>query len=139
MRTEYVAENLCAKGAYELAKASGQAAVTIFATGSEVEIALAARTLLEGHGHPTRVVSVPCFELFEKQSAAYQAKILGKAPVKMAIEAAIRQGWDRFIGTDGIFIGMTGFGASGTIEQLYPHFGITAEAAAKAAEERLHK
>ncbi len=82
---------------------------------------------------------MPCFELFEKQSADYQAAILGKAPVKMAIEAGIRQGWDRFIGTDGIFIGMTGFGASGTIEQLYPHFGITAEAAAKAAEARLHK
>jgi len=139
VRTEYVAENLCAKGAYELAKATGEATVTIFATGSEVEIALAARTLLEGHGHPTRVVSVPCVELFEKQSDDYRAKILGKAPVRMAIEAGIRQGWDRFIGTDGIFIGMTGFGASGTIEQLYPHFGITAEAAAKAAEARLHK
>ena len=113
--------------------------MTIFATGSEVEIALAARTLLEGHGHPTRVVSVPCFELFEKQSSDYQAAMIGIAPVKVAIEAAVRQGWDRFIGTDGIFIGMTGFGASGTIEQLYPHFGITAEAAAKAAEARLHK
>ena len=95
------------------------------------------KTLLEGHGHPTRVVSVPCFELFEKQSDSYESKIIGKAPVKMAIEAGIRQGWDSFIGTDGIFIGMTGFGASGTIEQLYPHFGITAEAAAKAAEARL--
>ena len=65
--------------------------------------------------------------------------MIGIAPVKMAIEAGIRLGWDRFIGLDGIFIGMTGFGASGTIEQLYPHFGITAEAAAKAVEERLHK
>jgi transketolase len=117
----------------------GDAAVTIFASGSEVEIALDARTLLQGHGHPTRVVSVPCFELFDKQSDAYRAKTIGNAGIKIAIEAGIRQGWDQFIGTDGIFIGMTGFGASGTIEQLYPHFGITAEHAAEAAEKRLHK
>jgi transketolase len=140
LRTEYVAENLCGKGAYELAAAEGgEAAVTIFASGSEVEIALGARKLLQEHGHPTRVVSVPCFELFEKQDDAYREKTIGKAGVKVAIEAGIRQGWDRFIGTDGIFVGMTGFGASGTIEQLYPHFGITAEAAAKAVEGRLHK
>jgi transketolase len=138
VRTDYIEENLCRYGAYELAAASGEAAVTIFASGSEIEIALAARGLLEGHGHPTRVVSVPCFELFEAQSDDYKAKTLGNAKVKVAIEAGIRLGWDRFIGTDGIFIGMHGFGASGTIEQLYPHFGITAEAAAKAAEARLH-
>jgi transketolase len=138
VRTEFVAQNLSSRGAYELAAASGKAAVTIFASGSEVEIALAAREALEKHGHPTRVVSVPCFELFDKQSADYREKTIGAAPVKVAIEAGIRQGWDHFIGTDGIFIGMTGFGASGTIEQLYPHFGITADAAAKAAEARLH-
>ena len=140
LRTEYVAENLSSKGAYELAPAEGgEAAVTIFASGSEVEIALGARKLLQGHGHPTRVVSVPCFELFDMQSEAYQARIIGKARVRIAIEAGIRQGWDRFIGSDGLFVGMSGFGASGTIEQLYPHFGITAEAAAKAVEGRLHK
>ncbi|PSJ59312.1 transketolase [Pseudaminobacter soli (ex Li et al. 2025)] len=137
VRTEYVEENLCAYGAYELATADGEAAVTIFASGSEVEIALAARAQLQAHGHPTRVVSVPCFELFEKQSDTYKAALIGNAPVKIAIEAAIRMGWDRFIGLDGIFIGMHGFGASGTIEQLYPHFGITAEATVKAAEARL--
>jgi transketolase len=138
LRTEFVAENLCRKGAYELASAEGgEAEVSIFATGSEVEIALGARKLLQGKGHPTRVVSVPCFELFFAQDEAYREKILGKARVKVGIEAAIRQGWDEIIGTDGIFVGMTGFGASGTIEQLYPHFGITAEAAAKAAEARL--
>jgi transketolase len=139
VRTEFVEENLCGYGAYELATADGDAAVTIFASGSEVEIALAARTALQAHGHPTRVVSVPVFELFEKQSEKYQAAIIGNAPVKVAIEAAIRLGWDRFIGQDGIFIGMHGFGASGTIEQLYPHFGITADATVKAAEARLHK
>lgn len=139
VRTDYVAENLCRLGAYELAAAeAGEAAVTIFATGSEVEIALGARALLQGHGHPTRVVSVPCFELFFQQDEAYREKIIGKAKVKVAIEAGIRQGWDPIIGTDGIFVGMTGFGASGTIEQLYKHFGITAEDAAKAAEARLH-
>jgi transketolase len=138
VRKEFSEENLCAKGAYELATASDEAAVTIFATGSEVEIALAARDKLQAHGHPTRVVSVPCFELFEQQSAAYREAIIGKSKIKIAIEAGIRQGWDRFIGLDGIFIGMTGFGASGPIEKLYEHFGITADAAANAAEKRLH-
>jgi transketolase len=140
LRTEYVAENLCSKGAYELAAAEGgEAVVSIFASGSEVEIALGARTLLQGHGHPTRVVSVPSFELFNQQDQAYREKIIGKTGINIAIEAGIRQGWDQFIGSDGIFIGMSGFGASGPIEELYPHFGITAEAAAKAAEGRLHK
>jgi len=137
LRTEYVAENLCRYGAYELASASGEAEVTIFATGSEVEIAVAAKKLLDGNGHPTRVVSVPAFELFEEQSDDYKAKILGRSKVKVAIEAAIREGWDRFIGNDGIFIGMKGFGASGKIEDLYKHFGITAEDTVKAVETRL--
>ena len=140
LRTEFVAENLCAKGAYEFAAAEGgAAAATIFATGSELEIALGARKLLQEHGHPTRVVSVPCFELFASQDEAYRKKVLGSAGLNMAIEAGVREGWDALIGSDGLFIGMKGFGASGTIEQLYPHFGITAEAAAKAAEARLHK
>ena len=138
VRTEYSEENLCARGAYELARASDDAVVTIFATGSEIEIALAARGKLEAHGHPTRVVSVPCFELFEQQSKDYQAAIIGKSKVNIAIEAGIRQGWDRFIGREGIFIGMHGFGASGPFEKLYEHFGITADAAAAAAEKLLH-
>jgi transketolase len=138
VRKEYSEENLSARGAYELAQASDDAAVTIFATGSEVEIALAARDKLEAHGHPTRVVSVPCFELFEQQSREYQNAIIGSSKVNIAIEAGIRQGWDRFIGRDGIFIGMHGFGASGPYEKLYEHFGITADAAAAAAEKLLH-
>ena len=96
--------------------------MTIFASGSEVEIALAARTLLEGDGHPTRVVSVPCFELFEQQSADYRTAMIGTAPVRVAIEAGIRQGWDHFIGTDGIFVGMTGFGASAHDRATLPAF-----------------
>jgi len=138
VRKEYSEENLSARGAYELAQASDDAVVTIFATGSEVEIALAARDKLQAHGHPTRVVSVPCFELFEQQSKDYQAAIIGNSKVNIAIEAGIRQGWDRFIGRDGVFIGMHGFGASGPYEKLYEHFGITADAAAAAAEKLLH-
>jgi transketolase len=137
VRTEFDEENRCAAGAYELATASDEAEVTIFATGSEVEIALAARDLLEKRGHPTRVVSVPCFELFAAQHADYRAAIIGDAPVRVGIEAGIRQGWDAIIGSDGVFIGMSGFGASAPIEDLYRHFGITAEAAADAAIARL--
>ena len=137
VRTEFVEENLCRYGAYELATADGEAKVTIFATGSEVEIALKARDLLQAAGHPTRVVSVPAFELFEQQSPEYRKAIIGNAKVKVAIEAGIRLGWDSFIGTDGVFIGMHGFGASAPIEDLYKHFGITAEAAADAAKARL--
>ena len=137
LRSEHVEENLCAFGAYELLAASDEAEVTIFATGSEVEIAVAARAALEKQGHPTRVVSVPSFELFAKQSADYRRAILGNAKVRIGIEAGIRQGWDALLGDEGIFIGMTGFGASAPIEKLYPHFGITADAAVKAATERL--
>ncbi len=139
LRTEYTSDNLCELGAYEIATASDNALVTIFASGSEVEIALAARAALEKRGHPTRVISVPCFELFEKQDANYRAAILGTSPVKVAIEAGIRQGWDALIGTDGIFIGMEGFGASAPAEQLYKHYGITADATVAAAEARLGK
>jgi transketolase len=138
VRSDHVAENLCAFGAYELEMASDDAAVTIFASGSEIEVALAARQALEGHGHPTRVVSVPCFELFERQTGEYQAAIIGTSRVRVAIEAGVRQGWDRFIGNDGIFVGMDGFGASGPYDKLYKHFGITAEDAVNAVEVRLH-
>ncbi|WP_173933385.1 transketolase [Chelativorans sp. Marseille-P2723] len=138
VRQEFDEENLCARGAYELLPASDEAKVTIFASGSEVEIAVEARQLLEDLGHATRVVSVPCFELFEQQEKDYQKGVIGSAPVRIAIEAGVRQGWDRFIGVDGIFIGMTGFGASAPAPELYRHFGITAEAAVKAAEARLN-
>ncbi|MET0596557.1 MAG: transketolase [Mesorhizobium sp.] len=137
LRTEFKAENLCRYGAYELAPAEGKAKVTLFASGSEVEIALNARKLLMERGHAARVVSVPAFELFDQQDETYRRKTIGDAPVKVAIEAGVRQGWDQFIDSDGLFIGMHGFGASGPYEKLYPHFGITAEAAADAAEARL--
>lgn len=137
LRTQHEEENMCAHGAYELVAASKEAQVTLFATGSEVEIAVAARDLLEKAGHPARVVSVPCFELFAEQDEGYRAAIIGDAPVKVAVEAGVRQGWDALIGNDGIFVGMSGFGASGPYEALYAHFGITPEAAFKAAETRL--
>ena len=137
VRTVYDEENMCAYGAYELATASDEAKVTIFASGSEVEIALAARKTLEEMGHPTRVVSVPCFELFARQSPEYRAAVIGSAPVRIAIEAGIGQGWERFIGGDGVFIGMDSFGASGPYQELYAHFGITAQVAVEAAIARL--
>lgn len=133
----YEADNICAFGAYELLTASDEAQVTLFASGSEVEIIVAARAALEEEGIPTRVISVPCFELFDKQPHSYKQALIGNAPVKIAVEAAVRQGWDRFIGADGIFIGMEGFGESGEIKALYKHFGITAAAVAQAARHAL--
>ncbi len=128
IRMEYEEENMCAFGAYDLAPAS-DADITIFASGSEVEIALDVRAKLEAAGHVARVVSVPSFELFEEQSEEYKEAIIGDSPIKVAIEAGIRQGWDRFIGNDGLFVGMKGFGASAPYKDLYSHFGITAQAA----------
>ncbi len=139
VRTSHETDNLCARGAYELAGSEDEAKVTLFATGSEVEVAMNAKALLDAAGHPARVVSVPCFELFEQQSDDYRKAVIGSAPVKVAIEAGIRQGWDAIIGSDGIFIGMTGFGASAPAPELYKHFGITAEAAANAAQKRLRE
>ena len=136
-RKEYEKFNLCSRGAYELAAAEDEPAVTIFASGSEVELAIEAKAILDADGHPTRVVSVPSFELFEKQDKEYQSGTIGNAPVRIAIEAGIKQGWERFIGCDGVFIGMSGFGASGPYKELYEHFGITAEAAVKAAQDLL--
>ena len=128
VRLKPAPENLSAKGAYELAAASGTAKVSLFASGTEVTIALAARDVLEAAGVPTRVVSTPCWDLFDLQTPKYQADTIGSAPVRIAVEAGVRQGWDRFIGEDGGFVGMTGFGASAPYEVLYKEFGITAEA-----------
>ncbi len=137
VRTVAASENLSAKGAYELRAANGEAKVTLFATGTEVPLALAAADRLEANNTPTRVVSVPCFELFEQQDAAYQASVIGRGTVRVAVEAAIKQGWERFIGEDGAFVGMTGFGASAPAEVLYDKFGITTEAVVAAAKARL--
>jgi transketolase len=130
-------ENKSARGAYELVSANGDAHVSIFATGSEVEIAVAAQKALTEKGVKARVVSVPSFEMFARQDESYRATIIGTAKVKVAVEAAVRQGWDSLIGNDGIFIGMNSFGASAPYKELYAHFGITAEAIVEGALKRL--
>jgi transketolase len=137
VRVTASSENLTAKGAYELRAAKGEAKATLFATGTEVPLALAAADQLEAEGTPTRVVSVPCFELFFQQPKAYQASVIGRGTVRVAVEAAIQQGWERFIGEDGAFVGMTGFGASAPAEVLYEKFGITTQAVVAAVKARL--
>ena len=138
VRTTHTDENLVARGGYELVAAKGGAAkVTLLATGSEIAIAMTARDLLQKDGVPTRVVSMPSFELFNGQDEAYQEKTLGPDTVRIAVEAGVRQGWDRYLGIRGGFVGMSSFGASGPYEQLYKHFGITPEAVAAAAKQRL--
>ena len=138
VRHTYVEDNLCARGAYELSPSSAPAKVTLFASGSEVEIALAAQKILEAEGTPTRVVSVPCFELFARQSEDMRNRVIGDAPVRVAVEAGLAMGWDLFLGSHGAFIGMTGFGASAPYKELYQHFGIDADAVAQAARKRLN-
>ena len=138
LRLEFDAGNRCARGAYELVAAEGGAAsVSLFASGSEVAIAVAAQKLLAAQGVPARVVSVPCFELLLAAPDAEREAIIGQAPVKVAVEAGIRQGWDAIIGSAGTFVGLSGFGASGPFKQLYQHFGITPEKVAEAALARL--
>jgi transketolase len=137
LRTHAPADNPCSHGAYELVAAQGQARVSLFASGSEVEIAVAAQKQLAERGIASRVVSVPSLELLLAQPEDKQKAIIGNAPVKVAIEAAVRWGWDAVIGHDGAFIGMHGFGASAPAKDLFKHFGITAEAAVNAAVKRL--
>jgi len=137
VRTVVAGENLSARGAYQLAGSEHPAQVTIFASGSEVSVAMAARALLEAEGIGTRVVSTPCWELFEAQPEDYRDRLIGETEVRVAIEAGVRMGWARFIGEDGAFVGMTGFGASAPAEVLYQHFAITPEAVRAAAKARL--
>jgi transketolase len=128
-----IAENLSARGAYVLREPSSGRHITLIATGSEVEIALLAADLLWARGVRAAVVSMPCWELFEAQSPTYRAKVLGATP-RVAVEAASRFGWDRWLGERGVFVGMKGFGASAPAGALYKRFGITAENVASAAE-----
>jgi transketolase len=137
VRTEHTPENLSAKGGYILAPADGERKVTIFATGSEVEIAVEARKALQAEGIGTAVVSMPSWELFEEQDEAYQDEVIGENTVRIAVEAQIRQGWDRYIGRRGTFIGMKSFGESAPYQDLYKHFGITADAVVAAAKAKL--
>jgi transketolase len=137
VRTDASATNRSAKGAYELLAAEGgKAQVSLFASGSEVEIAVDARKLLADKGIRARVVSVPSLEALLEQDEATRAAIIGDAPIKIAVEAAVRFGWDGVIGADGSFVGMSSFGASAPYKEVYKHFGITPEAVAEAAIKR---
>ena len=129
-------ENRSARGGYVLAEAEGQRQATLIATGSEVEIAMNARALLAADGIQAAVVSLPSWELFAAQDESYRQEVLGSAP-RVGIEAAGGFGWDCWLGPDGVFIGMPGYGASAPAEVLYRHFGITAEAAAAAVRAKL--
>jgi transketolase len=131
-------ENRVARGAYVLAEAEGPRDATLIATGSEVEIALAAREMLAAQGIAAAVVSAPCFELFARQDASYRAEVLGSAP-RFGIEAACGFGWERWLGAEGVFLGMQGFGASAPGPELYRHFGLTAEALAAAVRRRVQR
>jgi transketolase len=137
LRTSAPTDSPCSHGAYELVAAQGEAKVSLFASGSEVQIAVDAQKQLAERGIMSRVVSVPSLELLLSLPEDRQQAIIGKAPVKIAIEAAVRWGWDAVIGHDGEFIGMHGFGASAPAKDLFKHFGITAEAAVNAALKRL--
>ncbi len=136
VRTTYVKDNLVARGAYVLAEAEGARKATIMATGSEISIAMDARTQLQSEGIGAAVVSMPSWELFARQEHSYRNAVLGTVP-RVAVEAAVEFGWDRWIGPNGAFVGMKGFGASAPAGDLYKHFGITAEAVVQAVKARL--
>ena len=135
LRTD-AGENKSAKGAYVLAEAEGERKVTIMATGSEVSVAMKGREILQAKGIGAAVVSMPCWELFDKQDKGYRQSVLGTG-VRVAVEAMVKFGWERYLGLDGAFVGMSDFGASAPGEKLYVHFGITGEAVAEAAQKQL--
>ena len=137
VRTVHTSENLCSRGAYEISAADGDAKVTLLSSGSEVSVAVAAQALLHADDIPSRVVSVPSFELLERQDAAARDTILGVGTVRVAVEATVPFGWDRLLGSDGVFVGMNSFGASAPAGDLYTHFGITAENLAETAKRQL--
>ena len=142
VRTKHTNKNMTAMGAYVLAEpdAGNKRKVILMATGSEVEIAMAAKAKLEAEGIGVRVVSMPCWELFEQQDETYRRRVLPAGPVRVAVEAACRQGWDRWLcGERGswkkaAFVGMESFGASAPAEELYEQFGITADKVTEAAK-----
>ncbi|MEQ9314418.1 MAG: transketolase C-terminal domain-containing protein, partial [Henriciella sp.] len=134
VRKTHTDENLSAKGGYVLSPAEGEEKIVLIATGSEVEIAVAAQAALKDKGIGARVVSMPCMELFEAQSEAWQRDTLGGDLPKIAVEAGVRFGWDRWIGHDGGFVGMDRFGASAPYQDLFKKFGITADGVVALAE-----
>ena len=137
LRKETAAENLCSRGGYILAEAEGKPRATLMASGSEVEIALAARDVLQANGVPARVVSLPCWEAFDAKPQDYRDEVLCEGTVRVAVEAASTFGWERYVGLEGAVIGMNSFGESAPASDLYKHFCITADAVAKAVKTRL--
>ncbi|MEZ5907608.1 MAG: transketolase [Hyphomicrobiaceae bacterium] len=133
LRTEATVENLCARGGYVLSEPAGKRDVTLIATGSEVALAAEAAAALAKSGIAAAVVSLPSWDLFAAQEEAYRAKVLGSAP-RIGIEAAIGFGWERWLGGNGVFVGMSSFGASAPIGDLYKHFGITVERVSEVAQ-----
>lgn len=134
LRREPGSENLSAKGGYVLLEAEGASReLTIMATGSELHLAVQARAELQSDGVPTAVVSMPCRLLFEAQPARYRAQVLGPGTARVAVEAAVQDSWDRYLGFEGQFVGMHSFGASGRIDDVYRKFGITSQAVVAAA------
>jgi transketolase len=140
MRSTGGDDNPSRRGAYVLIEGEGAPRqVTLLATGSEVALAVQARSRLQVEGISTAVVSMPSWELFELQDPAYRAATLGRGCVRVGVEAALRFGWDRYLGEQGGFVGMTGFGASGPADALYEHFGITPTAIAAEAKRCLQQ
>lgn len=127
LRTEYTSENRCARGGYRLVEPTGKEQVTLIATGSEVMLAVETQKLLAAQGIAASVVSLPSWELFDQQPAAYKTSVLPKNTLKVAIEMLSGFGWERYTGTDGLIVSMQGFGASAPLKDLLPHFGFTAE------------
>jgi transketolase len=138
LRREASAENRSARGAYVLIEAEGgPRKLTLMATGSELHLAVEARTILQQEGVPTAVVSVPCTLIFNEQNAAYQQSVLGETLARVAVEAAVQMSWDRYLGLQGRFVGMYGFGESGKIADVFKKFDITTEAVVRAGRESL--
>ncbi len=139
LRTEHVRANRSLRGAYVLRDCQGEPQVTLIASGSEVALAVEAQKALAEKKIAARVVSMPCWELFDGEDAEYRNQVIAPKSIKVAIEAATGFGWERYIGADGIFIGMHGFGASGPAPELYKHFGITVENIVKQVMQRVTK
>jgi len=137
LREAHEASNRCAVGAYEIRAAEGECKVSILASGSEVDLAIKARNLLAGENIHARVVSMPCWELLDTLSAADLEDVLGGHTLRVGIEAANRPGWDRWLGSNGLFFGMKGFGASGPFQKLYEHFELTPEHISKAIYDKI--
>ena len=134
VRLSHTDENLSAKGGYVLHEADGEAQATLIATGSEVELAVKARSELQQAGIPTRVVSMPCLERFEEQDDAYKSHVLGNTPTNVVVEAGATFGWERYVGRKGIIIGIDRFGASAPAKDLFAHYGMTVDAIVNAVK-----